>query len=306
MGWSHKLLLRGSPLLAATSGLQQAYSSKDPRQTQGGSIMNAKITRAGFLSLFILTLVCLPALADQKWTTIDDADWCDDHRSESDFCEVRETTLDADRKTIQVDGGDNGGISVKGWDEDKILLRAKIRVWDDDEPEDLVAKITIETGKTIKADGPRGLWGRGWSVSFELMVPHKSNLELETTNGSIRIHEVQGDIDFSATNGSILLSGIGGDVRGRTTNGSLDIEFEGNEWTGKGLDAKTTNGGIKLWFPEDYSAELVTGTVNGSIRLDSPMRVQGTIGRKLRTTLGGGGAEIKVTTTNGGVKIKQG
>jgi DUF4097 and DUF4098 domain-containing protein YvlB len=121
------------------------------------------------------------------------------------------------------------------------------------------------------------------------MVPTKSNLSLETLNGGITIDEVQGNIDFEATNGGIHLSGLGGDVRGRTTNGGLKIELDGGRWEGEGLDVSTTNGGVTLYLPEDYSAELVIGTTNGGIRVDFPITVQGSIGKRLRTSLGKGG-----------------
>ena len=55
-----------------------------------------------------------------------------------------------------------------------------------------------------------------------------------------------------------------------------------------------------------YSAELEAGTVNGRIRIDFPVTVQGEIGRSLTTTLGAGGATIRAKTRNGGVRISTG
>jgi hypothetical protein len=269
-----------------------------------------------FKSLLVLGLLVLslaphlapvPAVA-ADWKIVDDDEWCRDGWRDARYCEVRETTLDAGRSVIGVDGGDNGGITVQGWDKDHILLRAKVRVWDrsSKDAEEFASKIEIETDRTIRADGPDRFWRKGgWSVSFELMVPHESNLDLQTTNGGITIEEVSGDIEFGATNGGINLAGVGGDVHGRTTNGGISVEFDGDSWKGRGLDVKTTNGGIKLYVPEDYSARLETGTVNGSIHLDFPMTVQGTIGKSLKTELGDGGATVRVRTTNGGVNIRR-
>lgn len=265
---------------------------------------------AWFAGILIAVLVGVfqPGIADQKWKVYEDDEWCDDHGWGARYCEVRETTLKANRKVIDVDGGDNGGIRVTGWDRDDILLRAKIHVSDgsDDDARELASKIKIETGRTIRADGPKRFRRKGWSVSFELMVPHRSNLSLETTNGGISIEDVRGDMDFDATNGGITLSGVAGHVRGSTTNGGVHITFEGDEWKGKGLNVRTTNGGVTLRFPEDYSADLITGTTNGSIHLDSPMMLEGRIGKRIKTTLGKGGPELKVITTNGGVKIRRG
>jgi hypothetical protein len=57
--------------------------------------------------------------------------------------------------------------------------------------------------------------------------------------------------------------------------------------------------------PEKYNAQLETGTVNGGMRIDFPITVQGTIGRRLTTKLGDGGPPVRVTTVNGGVTIRR-
>mgnify|MGYP006145293895 FL=1 len=67
---------------------------------------------------------------------------------------------------------------------------------------------------------------------------------------------------LKTTNGGLHLSALAGEVHGRTTNGGLDIRLDGSEWSGKGLDAKSTNGGVRLGVPEDYSAELSLSTTN--------------------------------------------
>jgi DUF4097 and DUF4098 domain-containing protein YvlB len=81
------------------------------------------------------------------------------------------------------------------------------------------------------------------------------------------------------------------------------VELAGDSWSGAGMDVETTNGGITLLIPEDYSAEIETRTTNGGIDLGFPVTVQGRIGRELRATLGDGGPTIRAITTNGGVHI---
>ena len=62
---------------------------------------------------------------------------------------------------------------------------------------------------------------------------------------------------------------------------------------------------MTLSLPEGYNAELETRTVNGGLRIDFPITVQGelTSRRGISTTLGSGGPLVRVRTTNGGVKI---
>ena len=57
--------------------------------------------------------------------------------------------------------------------------------------------------------------------------------------------------------------------------------------------------------PENYSAHLEAGTVNGDLSIDFPVTVQGRITRELEVNLGAGGPTVRAMTTNGGVKIKR-
>ena len=136
------------------------------------------------------------------------------------------------------------------------------------------------------------------------MVPEKSNLDLETLNGGISIEDVNGEIKAEAVNGGLKLAQLAGDVDVHTTNGGVSVELHGKKWQGKGLDASTTNGGVKVWIPENYNADLETGTVNGTVDFDFPIMVQGRISKSIRATLGDGGPKIRIVTTNGGVKLK--
>ena len=71
----------------------------------------------------------------------------------------------------------------------------------------------------------------------------------------------------------------------------------------RNLDAVTTNGGVSLLVPENYSAHLETGTVNGHINLDFPINLIGQIDRSIAVDLGSGGPLVRAITTNGGVSI---
>ena len=63
---------------------------------------------------------------------------------------------------------------------------------------------------------------------------------------------------------------MSGDVHGRTSNGGVDVDLDGATWQGEGLDVETSNGGVRLRMPEQYSARLEAGTVNGGINVDFP------------------------------------
>jgi hypothetical protein len=271
--------------------------------------MNKLLSRA-LLAVMITCLVGMTTLSQKQKS--DDSLTCRDN-SQSDrlvsHCEIKEQTLPATDATIAVDGRVNGGVSVKGWDRNEILMRARIQTAAPSETEanDLFKQISIETaGAKIFASGPSNRSDHWWTVSYEVFVPRRSNLSLKTNNGGISIADVNGRLEFSALNGGVNLKRVGGTVRGGTTNGGLNVVLSGDRWDGEALDVKTTNGGVSMFIPENYSAHLETGTVNGHLNIDFPVTVQGNITRELAVNLGAGGATIRAMTTNGGVRIRRG
>jgi len=222
-------------------------------------------------------------------------------------CEIREQTL-APSGPIAIDGRQNGGVSVKGWDQGQVLVRARVQTAAPtaDEARALNGQIRIETsGAKIHASGPDNRRDYNWSVSYEVFVPRRADLSVETQNGGIAIADVNGRIDFSALNGGVVLKRVGGAVHGSTTNGGLMIELSGDRWDGESLDVSTTNGGVTMAVPDNYSAHLETGTVNGGISVDFPVNVQGRLTKQVAFDLGAGGPLVKAMTTNGGVHLKR-
>ena len=221
-------------------------------------------------------------------------------------CDIREQTLAMSGGAIAIDGKQNGGVSVKGWDQNQILVRARVQAAAPTaaEAQALGQQVRIETsGAKIFASGPEARRDYHWDVSYEVFVPRRADLALETHNGGIAIADVNGRIDFNAVNGGVVLKRVGGAVRGSTTNGGLVIELSGDRWDGESMDVSTTNGGVIMSVPENYSAHLETGTVNGSVNTDFP--VTGQITKQIALNLGSGGATVRAMTTNGGVNLKK-
>jgi DUF4097 and DUF4098 domain-containing protein YvlB len=237
---------------------------------------------------------------------------CDDSRNDNRLyghCEIKEQTLPAGG-AITVDGKQNGGISIKGWERNEILVRSKIETRAPTQSEaDLMAQqVRIETvALNIHAEGPESRNDYQWYVSYEIFVPRRSDLSLTAHNGGIAISEVTGRLEFKTLNGGVSLRRVGGAVRGRTTNGGLHVELAGTRWEGEMLNVTTTNGGVNLVMPDNYSAHIETGTVNGNVNseipLNVPMTERGRLPREINVDLGSGGATIRATTTNGGVHL---
>jgi DUF4097 and DUF4098 domain-containing protein YvlB len=156
------------------------------------------------------------------------------------------------------------------------------------EADNLASQVRVATaGGQIRAEGPEQRGPSHWSVSYEIFVPHQSNLSLNTHNGGVSLKR------------------IGGNVTGETVNGGLSVELTGNNWEGEGLNVKTTNGGLAVSIPENYSAHLETGTVNGGVVVSPSIAQVTRETKKLSLNLGAGGTNLRIHTTNGGVSIKR-
>ncbi|MDB4947753.1 MAG: hypothetical protein JWM27_402 [Gemmatimonadetes bacterium] len=271
--------------------------------------MRARILVRGVLPAAAL-LVAAGGLAAQD----DSAEWlrhCRDNHGwgrGSGYCEVRESNMPAGG-TLNVDARDNGGVRVLGWDRNEVHVEARVqaRAGSDAEARALAGRVRITTaGGTIRADGPH-VEGRdrGWSVSYIVRVPRRSDLTVRTLNGPIGVERVSGRMDLSAVNGPLSLSEVGGDVRGRTENGPLRVSLSGARWQGTGLDVRTTNGPVVLTVPESYAAHLDVGNTNGPMALDFPVTVSGRIGHHIVTDLNGGGPTIRAMTVNGPIAVKR-
>ena len=222
-------------------------------------------------------------------------------------CEVRNVPVRLSGRSITIDGRQNGGVRVFGWDRDGVQVSARMEARDrtDAEARELLTRIRIVADERgVRAEGPSADRDyEGWAVSYYVNVPRRFDLDLAAHNGGLSVAGVTGKLALDTHNGSVALVDVGGDVRAQTHNGSLNVQLTGTQWDGTGLDAETRNGSVRLAVPAQYAAQLETGTVNGSIRTDIPVTVSGRISQRLSIPLGGGGRTVRAVTTNGSVSI---
>jgi DUF4097 and DUF4098 domain-containing protein YvlB len=250
-------------------------------------------------------------IKDKSNSFCTDQNWSSDNKES--FRDLREMTIPAGG-TLDVDAGRNGGVSVKGENRSDVLVRACVQAWGStlDSAKAAVASVKITTTGGVRAEGPDE---SNYSVSFQILVPRSSDLNLKAHNGGISINAVNGNIQFQTVNGGVSLADLSGDVHGRTTNGGVNVALAGKGWEGAGMDVQTSNGGVRLEVPENYAANFEAGTVNGGFSSDIPALnvttedVKGGWGnraKQIKTSINGGGAPIRVATTNGGIKIMTG
>ncbi len=133
------------------------------------------------------------------------------NRDRASHCEIREFTI-ADTGRLNVDAGTNGGVRVTGSDRSNVLIRARVQTnaTTPEEAKALATQVQVQaTPGIVRADGPGNLKDRGWSVSYEVLVPRRSGLTLRANNGGIGISDVEGDISFETRNGGVTLNRLG-------------------------------------------------------------------------------------------------
>lgn len=210
----------------------------------------------------------------------------------------------------------NGDIEVGVWDRQEARIEARKKVKADTDERARAAleelKISIDEtsqGISIETESARSgswwRWGVSTSVHYTVSIPDQAVLDLGTVNGKVRVAGVTGDLELHTTNGGITVADSAGRVSARTTNGGIDVELT-RVSSGEDMKFRTTNGSIELSLPSDVQASLTARTTNGGVHTDFPITVHGSIGRnRLEGDLNGGGGQIELRTTNGGIRIRE-
>jgi DUF4097 and DUF4098 domain-containing protein YvlB len=256
----------------------------------------------------------------------------------------------------------NGGIEILGWEKDSVEISgtkyASTEAVLKEIQVDISASPTEIRIRTVHPTPRRGNLG----AKYVLRVPHKTILDrigssnggiraegvegaarLHTTNGSVRVSKMRGELDIQTSNGSIDATGAEGAATLRTTNGAVNVEgLRGSLEVstsngrirariaqtdpGKPLRASTTNGSIDLTveslqdndvrastsngsitvrLPSPLNARLRASTSNSSVSTDFDVLVKGGVQSKTRLdgSVGNGGPLIDLSSTNGSVKL---
>lgn len=225
------------------------------------------------------------------------------------YCEVREQSVAAIGR-LNIDSGQNGGVTVKGWLRGDVLVRTRVEAQADTQgaAANLVSRVMVDAnGGQVRANGPQGEHNAWWSVSYEVFVPQNTDLTLKTNNGGVNISDVRGQLHFEGVNGGVHLKRVAGEISGRTVNGGIDVELAGGD--ARQMELATTNGGVTVTMPAMYSAQVRTETGMGRVQSDFPLPADANSGngrgRKMEFAIGGGGPQIHITTGNGGIRLKR-
>jgi hypothetical protein len=163
-----------------------------------------------------------------------------------------------------------------------------------------------EDGYHSHNDGWR--WGENdrndVQVEFVVRLPAGVKIVASTVNGRVSVDGVTSTVVAHTVNGGIDASSSGGAVTARTTNG--DVTVSSAKLDGDRTEFSTVNGTITVSLPASVNADVDMRTVNGRLSSDFPLTVEGTFSpRRLRATLGKGGATLRLTTVNGSIRLRK-
>lgn len=206
----------------------------------------------------------------------------------------------------------NGLIEVDGVDAPTVEVRAEriVKSTSDDAAREILGRLRISEDVQpdhvrIETEGLDGLViGVSTEVRYHVRAPRALALDLHTSNGGIRLSGLEGAVVARTTNGGITGTDLAGGVEARTTNGGLRVDFArvGDD----SIDLRATNGGVVLGLPETAAADLSLSATNGGVSVTGlPFEATGEqTRRRMKGRLNGGGPLIELSTTNGGVRVR--
>jgi putative adhesin len=198
----------------------------------------------------------------------------------------------------------NGSVEITGWDQNTVDISGTKYA----ETQSLLNAMQIEVSssgnavrvKTTRPDPHHGNMG----AKYVIRVPRQTVLEdVASSNGSLRVDDIDGNAHLTTSNGSIHLGSIHGNVEAHSSNGSIEVkDVKGN------VNFSTSNGSVHA---ENFEGAFEASTSNGGIHahLHDPAS-----GQPIRLSTSNGDIDLQVdslkqndviaTTSNGPITVR--
>lgn len=174
--------------------------------------------------------------------------------------------------------------------------------------------------------------------SFEIVTPDARGVDLDTSNGSVRIAGLSGGANLVSSNGKITIASHQGDVTARTSNGNIDAERISGSLNGRtsnggigardiggAVDLDTSNGSVDVRLADSSSGPVRVDSSNGGVDVECGKGFSGSVvmstsnastrfrdgsGRvirgkdRLEASVGAGGPRSTISTSNGSIEVR--
>jgi len=219
---------------------------------------------------------------------------------------------------------DSGAVSINPTSSDKVSCTVTLLAYTTDEAEarSLFDKFQL-SARSVEGDGvylnsiSRRLAKHESKlrVQFEIAVPQRFNLDVETQGGDIKVEApLEGEARLTTAGGDVHSSDINGPVRVETAGGNIELGKIGGD-----LAARTAGGSIHVGDSkgdvvlETSGGEITTGAIDGALRAETAggdVVVGGATGQLVARTAGGQiqigptGSTVRLATAGGSIHLQ--
>jgi DUF4097 and DUF4098 domain-containing protein YvlB len=222
----------------------------------------------------------------------------------------------------------NGGITVKAYDGQQVIVEARARGGEDEKPapNGLHRLDVSRTGLSVEEESNEVRISTDSfmrPIDLTITVPVRTSLKLSSVNGGdIVVTGVDGEMDVNDVNGAVTLNQVSGNCVAHALNGRILATFVRVDQ--KPMAFSSLNGDIDVTFPADLKANLNVRSDRGDVYSDFDVQLQAAapkqvvegseghggkyrvkVDRTVHGTINGGGPEMQFTNFEGNIYIRK-
>jgi hypothetical protein len=217
---------------------------------------------------------------------------------------------------FDVETGSNGDVTICSTLRDNNPCDENRRGWNGDNGRSVSVAMTllVPTGAQVRVstgNGAVSVERVGADVSASTgngrvnVLNTNGPVRVTTGNGDVVVREARGSVRVSTGNGRVSVSTTEGPVEARSGNGDIDVRMAAVR-PSEDMTFSTGSGDVRVTLPTGYNGELDASTGNGTIESDFDLKLEGRMTpRRVRATIGSGGARLRLATGNGGLEVRR-
>lgn len=208
----------------------------------------------------------------------------------------------------------NGTVFVTTWNQPRVEIDARIEPGEFSDSGD-VDKVEIKISGSrdnvrIETNYDALDWTRSWFsvtrtlplVHYRISMPATASLDVDDHNAEVRISELKGDLRVHAHNGRVDINGHSGGASVDVHNASVRVAFRDFV---KAADIHTHNGSVDVLLPATARFHLDADGHHLGLDSEFPLSVRRSDRDNYIADVNGGGAELRVSTHNGSLRLKR-
>jgi DUF4097 and DUF4098 domain-containing protein YvlB len=200
---------------------------------------------------------------------------------------------------VQLDNA-NGSVEISGWDKNTVDIDGTKYAG----TEDRLKTIRIDISESAGSIVIRTNLAPGWhnaGARYIIRVPRRADLQnIATSNGPIRVENIEGTVRLKTSNGTIHAAGIRGLLDAHSSNGTLEVADVNGDTT-----LRTSNGSIRADVRKGiFEATTSNGSITARLlEADSqPVRLESSNGR-IDLTMDAA-REVHADTSNSSITVR--